>query len=97
MCSARDADGSGSSDIGDLGLESSFAVENLDSAIAGVGDVYVALRVDRDPVDRSELTVGRSGGAPGLDEFAALVEFGDAGIAEPVGDIDVSSGVPCGA
>ena len=41
--------------FGDLRLEVAVAVEHLDALVAGVGDVDVALRVDRDAVQRVEL------------------------------------------
>src|SRR5260370_11568271 len=58
----RDAQRLGRTHIRDLCLEGAIAVEHLDALIAGVGDIDVALRVDRD----------RAGGGAELARLGAL-------------------------
>ena len=53
-------------------------VEHLDPLVAGVGDVDVALRVDRDRLHAVELPWPGAGRSPVLDEAAVLVELRDA-------------------
>ena len=71
------------------------AVEHLDAAVAGVGDIDETLRVDRDASRLTELARGRAGLAPRADELAVLVELRDARVgAQAIGDVDVAGGVP---
>src|SRR5439155_4813408 len=94
----RDADGHRRADVGDLRLRRAVAVEHLNALVAGVGDVHVALRVERDPAQRVELPDLGAALAPRLDEVAVLVEFRDARVAgadrDAVGDVDVAVLVP---
>ena len=79
----------------ELRLEVPVAVEHLDALVADVGDVDVALRVDRQALHAGELTVPRAGRAPLRDELAVLVELRDAvGVADAVGDVDVAGAIP---
>jgi len=79
---------------GDLAEEFSVAVENLYAAVAAIGDVDVALRVECDAVRRVQLARLVAGFAPGLEPIAVLVHFGDARIDIAVADVGVASGVP---
>src|SRR5262249_34857996 len=97
MLTRRDADGVGRTDVGDLRLRRAIAVEHLDPLVAGVGDVDVALRVERDAVQHAELARLTAAVSPGLDEVAVLVELGDASITvggDAVGDVDVTAAIP---
>ena len=48
----------------ELRLEGAVAVEHLDALVAGVGDVDVALRVDRERLHAVELALARSRSIP---------------------------------
>ena len=63
---------------GDLAEEFAVAVEDLDAAVAAVGDVDVSLGVGGDAVRRVELAGLVAGFAEGLEPFAVLVDLGDA-------------------
>src|SRR5713101_2330972 len=90
----RDADRRRSADVHELRLEVAVAVEHLNPSVAAVGDVDGALRIDRNPAWRVELTGRRPSGTPRLDELAVLVELGHARIAEAIRDINVAGGIP---
>src|SRR5207248_11005909 len=64
----------------------------------GVGDVDVALRVERDAAQRVELPGVGAALAPRLDEVAVFVELRDARVArahrDAVGDVDVALFIP---
>ena len=94
MRPGRDANRGWSPNIHDLALEGSLAVENLNSLIPAVGDVHVALRVDRDPVRRGELAWIRASRPPGFDELTVFIELGDSGVAVSICDINITRGIP---
>src|SRR5258706_14993727 len=92
----RDADGARRPDVQESTLQISIAVEHLDAAVAGIGDIHEALRVDRDAPRLAELAGRGSGLAPRANELPVLVELRNARVgAEPVRDIDVARRVPC--
>src|SRR5262249_27041066 len=100
----RDADRRWRGDVRNLWLRVAVAVEHLNPLVAGVGDVDVALRIERDAAQRVELADFAAALSPRLDEVAVLVELGDARVAgarrRAVGDVDVAVLVPrdaCGA
>src|SRR5262249_2552041 len=81
-------------DAGDLRLEGAVAVEHLDTLVAGVGNVDIALGIDRDRAGGgAELARLGTLRTPRFDEHAVLVELRDALVADAVGHVDVSSGV----
>src|SRR3954468_5638746 len=82
------------SEIADLRLEGAVVVEDLDAVVVAVGDIDIALRVDRDAADVVELALSAALLAPALHELAVFVEFGDARIALAVGDENIALGVP---
>src|SRR5712671_4314644 len=88
------ADRLGISEIADLRLEGAVVVEDLDAVVVAVGDIDIALRVNRNAADIVELALAGALLAPAFDEFAVLVEFGDARIALAVGDENVALGIP---
>src|SRR5258705_5258882 len=98
MRPGRDADGRRYADVGDLRLGVAVAVELLDAFVAGVGDVDVALRIERDAAQRVELPRFAAALTPRLDEVAVLVELGDARVADAVsgavGDVNVARAIP---
>src|SRR6266852_3020757 len=65
---------------GDDAKEFSIGVENLDAAIAAIGDVNVIARIDGDAVRCVELTGLIAGFAPGLEPVSVFVDFCDARI-----------------
>ena len=69
-------------------------VEHLHAGVAAVGDVDVALRVDRDRVRRAELARLGAARADRLDEPAVLVVLDDARVDVAVGDEDVALRIP---
>src|SRR5947209_11701827 len=87
------------------------AREDLDAMVAGVGDVEVAVRTQRQRPDARELTRLRTGSAPALDELAVGRELADAvrvvelrdiveavGIDDRVGDVaELARSVALGA
>ncbi len=78
----------------DLAQEFSFGVEDLNAAIAAVGDVNVVMRIDADVVRSVELAGLIAWLAPGFEPDAIPVGFGDAGIDVAVADVGVAGGVP---
>src|SRR5258707_13598069 len=90
----RDAERLGRADTGDLRLEGAVTVEHLDALVAGVGNVDIALGIDRDRAGGGA-DLARFGAlrAPRFDEHAVLVELRHALIADAVGHVDVSGGV----
>src|SRR5262249_19976184 len=74
------------------------AVEDLNPLVAGVGDIHVALRVERDAAQRVELTRVAAPESPRLDEVAVLVELRHPRVAavhrHAVGDVDVAGTIP---
>src|SRR5260370_15452554 len=90
----RDAERLGRADTGDLRLEGAVAVEHLDTLVAGVGNVDIALGIDRDRAGGgSELARFGALRAPRFDEHAVLIELRHALIADAVGHVDVSGGI----
>src|SRR5262249_8320204 len=70
-------------------------IENLDAVVVAVADEQVPARIHRERMRGIDLTRGAAFLAPGLDEFAGLVEFDDAGIgvaAVSVADENVAIG-----
>src|SRR5262249_1557796 len=61
----------------DHALQFSFGIEDLDAAIAAIGDVDVAFGIGGDRVRRVELAFLASGRSPLLDPLAVLIEFRD--------------------
>src|SRR5580704_4001328 len=94
MGSGGDAKRRGITHIEDLSLESSIAVEDLDSLVPAIANIHIPLRIDGDSVDRAEQAVLGPSGSPGLDELAVLVKLRHAGVTVTVGDIDVAGRVP---
>src|SRR5262245_47099300 len=98
MLTGGDADRVRRADVGDLRLHRAVAVEHLDPLVAGVRDVDVALGVERDAVERAELTRLAAAESPRLDEMSILVELRDARVAarrrDAVGDVDVAGAIP---
>src|SRR5713226_9063397 len=76
---------------GELAEEFSVAIENLEAAVAAVGDVDIVLRIDGDAMRGVELAGLVAGFAPGLEPVAVLVDFGDARIDVTVADVRVAS------
>src|SRR5260370_5546295 len=90
----RDAERLGRADTGDLRLEGAVTVEHLDALVAGVGNVDIALGIDRDRAGGgAELAGFGALRAPRFDEHAVLVELRHALIADAVGHVDVSGGI----
>src|SRR5260370_3556550 len=85
--------GSGNVD-GDLAEEFPVGVEDLDAAIAAIGDVDIVLRVDGDAVRRVELAGLVAGLAPGLEPVAVLIGFADARIDVAIADVGIAGGIP---
>src|SRR5262245_6273099 len=81
MRAGRDADRVRRADTGDLRFHVAVAVEDLDALVAGIRDVDVPLRVERDAVQHVELSRLGAALSPRLDEVAVLVEFRDARVA----------------
>src|SRR6185312_12106462 len=92
--SGRNADSRGGSDIGDLVFVIAIAIENLNAFVARIGCVDVAFCIDRNSVHSAELAVGRAARTPGSYELAVFIEFRDAGIAKPIGHVNISGRVP---
>jgi hypothetical protein len=78
----------------DLAQEFSVGVEDLNAAIAAVGDVDVVVRVDADVVGRVELAGLVAGLTPGFEPDTVFVGLGDAGIDVAVADVGVTGGIP---
>jgi hypothetical protein len=78
----------------DLAEEFSIGVEDLDAAIAAVGDVDIVVRVDANVVRGVELAGLIAGLAPGFEPDTVFVGLGDAGIDVAVADVGVAGGVP---
>ena len=78
----------------DLPQEFSIGVEDLNAAIAAVGDVDVIVRVDADVVRGVELAGLIAGLTPGFEPDTVFVGFGDAGIDVAVADVGVTGGIP---
>src|SRR5260370_37193513 len=72
----------------------SVRIEDLDEAVAAVGNVYIVLSIDGDAVRDAELTGLIAGFAPGFEPVAVLVDFGDAGIDVAIADVSIAGGVP---
>src|SRR5712664_3607128 len=79
---------------GDDAKEFSIGVEDLDAAIAAIGDVNVIARIDGDAMRCVELTGLIAGFAPGLEPVSVFVDFCDARIDVAVSDVGAASGVP---
>src|SRR5256886_2929931 len=62
----------------ELAEKLSVGIENLDAAVAAVGDINVVLRIDGDAVRDVELAGLIAGFAPGLEPIAVLIDLGDA-------------------
>src|SRR5215813_1327772 len=78
----------------DRSEERAVGIEDLDAAVAAVGDVDVAARIGRDTVRRVELALLRPLLAPRLHPVAVLRKLCDAGIDVAVADEDVALRVP---
>src|SRR5207302_9390128 len=65
---------------------SALSIENLDAAIATVGDINDVVIVDHQTVRSVEVARLAAALTPGLDEISVLIELGDSRIAVPVGD-----------
>src|SRR5687767_15151990 len=93
--SAGHAHGERRADVAELRLERAFRVEHLDSLVAGVGDVDVALRIDGNRFHAVELALAGARRSPVLDEASVLVQLGHAVVrAHAVGDVDVAGAIP---
>ena len=85
----------GSGDVdGDLAEKFSVGLEDLDAAIAAVGDVDIILRVDGDAVRGVEPAGLVAGFAKRFEPVAIFVGFGDAGIDVAVADVGVAGCIP---
>src|SRR5258708_4044082 len=84
-------DGNIDSDSAD---EFSVGIEDLDAAVATVGDVDVVLGIDGDAVRGVELTGLIARLAPRLEPVAVLVDFCDARIDIAIADVGVARRVP---
>ena len=80
--------------IGELGLEFAVVVEDLNALVPEVAHVNVALGVGRERMRRIELAGLGTSRSPGLEEFAALVELGDARVAVTIGYKNVAGRIP---
>ena len=78
----------------ELAEKFSTGVEDLDAAVATIGDVDVVVCIDGDAVRGVELAWLVTRFAPGLEPIAVLVDFGDARIHVAVADVGVPGGVP---
>src|SRR5262249_18949803 len=67
------------------GLEDAVVVKHLNALVAAIAGVDVPLRVYRNTQNIGELAGSCASFAPGLHEFAVLIELGDARIAGAVG------------
>ena len=79
---------------GELAQKFSIGIEDLDAAVATVGDVDVVVRIDSDAVRGVEVARLVAGFAPRLEPVALLVDFGDTRIDIAVADVGVARGVP---
>ena len=77
-----------------MAKEFSIGVEDLDAAVAAIGDVNVVVRIDGDTVRGVELAGLVAWFAPGLEPVPVLVDFGDARIDVAVADVGVACRVP---
>src|SRR5439155_522983 len=75
-------------------LEGAVVVKHLDSPVAAIAGVDVALRVHRNTQNIGELARSCASFAPGLHEFAVLIELGDARVAGAISDKDIACRVP---
>jgi hypothetical protein len=75
---------------GPLTKERALGREDLDAAVGSVGNIELAVVVDRDAVRQMELSLGMARRAPGRDELAVACEAVHAGIAVAVGYINVA-------
>src|SRR6266852_1683449 len=94
MRAGRDANGPGGAHLVIDRAQHQIAVEDLDSPVAPVGNIDVALGVGCDGVRRVELIGLISAGSNRLNESPVLVVLDHSRIAVAVGDVDISSGVP---
>src|SRR5262249_19120455 len=76
------------------GLEDAVVVKHLDALVAAIAGVDVALRVHRNTENIGELASSGASFAPGLHEFAILIELGDARVTGAIGDENVARGIP---
>ncbi len=96
MRARRDADAPRRADVVVNRAEDKVVVEHLHPVVRAIGDVHVALRVDREAVRQVELARLRSGplAADLLQEPSVLVVLHDAMVDVAVGDEDVALRVP---
>ena len=79
---------------GELAEEFSGGVENLDAAVAAVGNINIVLHVDGNAVWRVELAGLRARFAPGHQPVSVFVDFCDARVDVAVADVGAALGVP---
>src|SRR5256886_10408654 len=79
---------------GELAEKFSIGIEDLDAAVATIGDVDVVVRIDSDAVRGVEVARLVAGFAPRLEPVALFVDFGDTRIDIAVADVGVARGVP---
>jgi len=77
-----------------LAKEFSIDVEDLDAAVAAIGDVNVVVPIDGDAVRSVELAGLVAGFTPEPEPVAVFVDFGDARIDVAVADVGVACRVP---
>src|SRR5271167_3135382 len=94
MRPGRNADRPGSTHIQVRFLELAAVIENLNSPVAPVANVDIALRVGREGVRRIELSGLGASRSPGLDEHTVLVELRDARVAIAIRNENVACGIP---
>src|SRR5580692_3443661 len=75
-------------------FERQVVVEHFNTPVGAVRDVDVPFRIGGDRVREVQLTLARTFGADGGDEYAVLAVLDDAGVAVAVGYEDVPGGVP---
>src|SRR5215467_915038 len=75
-------------------LEDAVVIKYLNAFVAAIAGVDVALRVHCNAQNISELAGSCASFAPGLHEFAVLIELGDTRVACSIGDEDIARGVP---
>src|SRR5262249_31331356 len=80
--------------IGDLRLYGSLAVKDLNSFVPRVGNIHVALRVDREAMGGVELARIAALRSPGLHKLAVSVELGDSRVSKTIRDVNVSRAIP---
>src|ERR1700720_3756180 len=94
MRAGRDADGPGCADLVIYCAQNQVAIEYLNSPVAPVGHIDIALGVGGDRVRRVELIRLISARSNRFDESTILVVLDYPRVAIAIGDVDISGSVP---